>query len=338
MREFGKWFGDIEKKFGKGFLRVFSDADKNIKAIPTGLYSLDKALGIGGVPQGRIVEIYGQEATGKSTICLHLVTECQKQGGLAAYLDMEHALNPNYAEALGVNLDDMLVAQPQSAEECLETAENLARTGEFSLIVIDSVAALVPQAEINGEMGDAVMGLQARLMGQAMRKLTPIAHESNTCIVFVNQLREKIGVMFGSPETTPGGKALKFYASIRMDVRRVGPLKTNDKIVGNRVRVKVVKNKLASPFQEAELDLVFGEGMSKESDVLESAVKAGVIKQSGSWFSMEDEKLGQGKENIRKRLEEDKEFYQKMLMKLITEDIRTDDSVIIGKAVGNSQD
>lgn len=311
MREFGKWYGDIEKSFGKGTLIRFNDPkDKEIEVIPTGVYSLDKALGIGGLPKGRITEIYGMEAGGKSTLCLHLAAECQKQGGTVAYLDMEHALNPQYAEDLGVSLEDMLVSQPDSGEKCLQVAERLAHSGEIDLIVIDSVAALIPQAEINGEMGDSLPGLQARLMGQALRKLTPIVSSSNTCLVFVNQLREKIGVMFGSPETTPGGKALKFYASVRIDIRKIGQLKSDDQIVGNRVRAKIIKNKLAMPHKETEMDLIFGKGISKESDILDQAIKNDVIKQAGSWFSIGDEKLGQGKENIRKRMEEDPEFYQ----------------------------
>lgn len=312
MKEFGKWFGDIEKKFGKGSLMIFNESDKDIETIPTGIFSLDKALGIGGMPKGRIIEIYGQEATGKSTVCLHLAAECQKLGGTVVYLDMEHALNPRYAESLGVNLDTMLIGQPPSGDECLEMAENAIRSGEVSLVIVDSVAALVPQAELNGEMGDSVMGLQARLMGQAMRKLAPVAHSTNTCVIFINQLREKIGVMFGSPETTPGGKALKFYSSIRLDMRNVGKLKSEDKIVGNRVKIKIIKNKLASPFAEAEVDLVFGAGFSKTSDLLENAIKADIIKQSGSWFSYGEEKLGQGKDNIRKKLEEDKDFYSEI--------------------------
>lgn len=316
MREFGKWFGEIEKRFGKGSLMFFTESNKDIQTIPTGIFSLDEALGVGGMPKGRIIEIYGQEATGKSTICLHLAAECQKQGGSVVYFDMEHALNPVYAEALGVNLDEMPVSQPPCAEECLEIAENAARSGEVALIIIDSVAALVPQAEINGEMGDSLPGLQARLMGQALRKLTPIASSTKTCIVFVNQLREKIGVMFGSPETTPGGKALKFYSSIRLDMRNIGKLKSEDKIVGNRVRIKVIKNKLATPFLETEVDLVFGKGVSKESDLLDVAIKKDIISQAGSWFSLGDEKLGQGKNNIRDRLEIDKEFFELIKNKL----------------------
>lgn len=315
MREFGKWFGDIEKQFGKGTLRFMSQST-DVEVIPTGIYSLDKALGIGGIPRGRIVEIYGPEATGKSTICLHLAAECQKQGGLVAYLDMEHSLHPEYAQNLGVNLDDMFVSQPQSGDDCLEIADRLVRSGEFSLIIIDSVAALVPQAEINGEMGDSVVGLQARLMGQAMRKLTPMAASKKTTIVFVNQLREKIGVTFGSPETTPGGKALKFYSTIRMDIRRLSQLKTGDEIVGNRVKVKIIKNKLATPYKDTEIDLIFGEGISKENDILELAIKNNVIEQAGSWFSYNGEKLGQGKENIRKRIKEDNEFKTSLIQSI----------------------
>lgn len=307
----------IEKRFGKGAVMKFNNTtDKDIEVIPTGIYSIDKALGIGGVPKGRITEIYGQEATGKSTICLHLAANCQNQGGLVAYLDMEHALHPLYAEALGINLDELFVSQPDSGDACLEIAENLIRSEEFSLIIIDSVAALVPEAEINGEIGDSFPGLQARLMGQALRKLNPLANSTKTSIVFVNQLREKIGITFGSPETTPGGKALKFYSSVRMDVRRIAGLKVDEKIIGNKVKVKIVKNKMATPFREAEVDLIFGEGMSKESDILENAIKEGIIKQSGSWFSYGEEKLGQGKDNIKARLKEDKAFYDEILQKL----------------------
>jgi recombination protein RecA len=315
MKEFGKWFGDIEKRLGKGTLIRFNEDDKNIEIIPTGIYSLDTALGNGGLPKGRIVEIYGQEATGKSTLCLHLAAECQKQGGTVLYLDMEHALHPRYAEKLGVNLDDMVVSQPTCAEDCLEIAENAIRSGEVSLVIIDSVAALVPQAELNGEMGDSLPGLQARLMGQALRKITPIASSTNTMVVFVNQLREKIGVMFGSPETTPGGKALKFYTTVRLDMRAVGKLKTGEEVVGNRVKVKVIKNKLSNPFKESTFDLVFGKGVSKENDLIDAAIEQEVIKQAGAWFYIGEEKI-QGKDSLRKKLEEDNELYNTVIKSL----------------------
>lgn len=312
-----KTLGDIEKRFGKGVIRRFNEPlDKDIGVIPTGIYSLDKALGIGGFPKGRICEVYGVESGGKSTLCLTLAAQCQKQGGIVVYFDMEQALAPQYCEDLGINLDDMLVSQPTSGDDCLEMAENITRSGQASLIIIDSVSALVPKSEINGEIGDNFPGLQARLMGSALRKLSPIANETKTCIVFVNQIRNTIGVTWGSNETTSGGKALRFYASIRLDVRRIGQLKVDDKVVGNRTKIKVIKNKLSIPFKETEVSLIFGEGFSREDDILEIAIKQDVIHQAGSWFSMGEVKLGQGKENIRKKLKDDPKFYDLVRSKL----------------------
>lgn len=317
MKEVDDIVSKFDKLFGKGAIRYFNEsADEDVDVISTGCASLDEALGVGGVPRGRIVEIFGPESAGKSTLSLHIAAEAQKQGLIVAYIDAEHAFDPTYATKLGINLDDMLISQPESGDQALELTENLTRTGKIGLIIIDSVAALVPAAELNAEMGDAVVGLMARLMSQAMRKLVGVTSNTNTCIIFINQLRHKIGVMWGSPEVTTGGQALKFYASIRMDIRRVGQLKDGDKIYGNRTKVKVIKNKLATPYKEAEFDLLFGEGISKENDLLESAIKNNIIEQKGSWFNFGEEKLGQGKDNIRKRLKDEPNFYTSVKEKL----------------------
>lgn len=296
---------NIEKKFGKGsIMRLGERPHEEIGSISTNCLSLDAAIGVGGFPRGRIVEVYGPESSGKTTLALQVVASAQKLGGIAAYIDAEHALDPEYAEKLGVNIDEMLISQPDSGEQALEIAETLVRSASIDVIVIDSVAALVPRAEIDGEMGDSHMGLQARLMSQALRKLTAIISSSNTCFIFINQLRDKIGVMFGSPETTTGGKALKFYASVRIDIRRIGALKDGDKIVGNRTKCKIVKNKVAPPFRDCEFDIMYGEGISKEGDLLDLAVTHEIVEKSGSWFSYSGERLGQGRENVKIFLKE----------------------------------
>jgi recombination protein RecA len=296
----------IEKKFGKGsIMRLGEKPHQDIGAISTNCLSLDAAIGVGGFPRGRIVEVYGPESSGKTTLALQVVASAQRVGGVAAYIDAEHAMDPDYAQKLGVNIEDMLISQPDSGEQALEIAETLIRSNSVDVIVIDSVAALVPRAELDGEMGDSLPGLQARLMSQALRKITAIVASSNTCFVFINQLREKIGVFFGSPETTTGGKALKFYASVRLDIRRIGAIKEGDKVVGNRTRVKVVKNKVAPPFHEAEFDIMYGEGISREGDLLDLAVNHNVVEKSGAWFSYSGERLGQGRENVKNLLKGD---------------------------------
>lgn len=295
----------IEKKFGKGsIMRLGERPNEDVGAISTNCLSLDAAIGVGGVPRGRIVEIYGPESSGKTTLALQVVASAQRSGGICAYIDAEHALDPEYAGKLGVNIDDLLISQPDSGEQALEIAETLVRSNSVDAIVIDSVAALVPRAELDGEMGDSLPGLQARLMSQALRKITAIVANSKTTFIFINQLREKIGVFFGSPETTTGGKALKFYASLRLDIRRIGAIKDGDKVVGNRTRVKVVKNKVAPPFRECEFDIMYGEGISREGDLIDLAANNGVIEKSGAWFSYAGERLGQGRENVKNLLKE----------------------------------
>jgi recombination protein RecA len=293
----------IDKQFGKGsVMRLGSDERAPVEVIPSGSIALDVALGIGGFPKGRIVEIYGPESSGKTTVALHAIANCQKAGGVAVFIDAEHALDPEYAKALGVDIDSLLVAQPDTGEQALEIADTLIRSGSIDIIVIDSVAALVPRAEIEGEMGDSHMGLQARLMSQALRKLTGVLNNTKTTAIFINQLREKIGVFFGSPETTAGGKALKFYASVRLDVRRIETLKDGQDAVGNRTRVKVVKNKMAPPFKQAEFDIIYGVGISREGSLLDFGVEQEIVKKSGAWYTYEGEQLGQGKENSRNYL------------------------------------
>ncbi len=311
--------GSIEKAYGKGSIMRLGDSDAKIEVpvIPSGAISLDLALGIGGYPRGRIVEIYGPESSGKTTLTLHAIAECQRKGGIAAFIDAEHALDPNYARKLGVNVDELLVSQPDYGEQALEIADTLVRSGAVDIIVVDSVAALVPRAEIEGEMGDSHVGLQARLMSQALRKLTGTVQKSNTSLFFINQIRMKIGVMFGSPETTSGGNALKFYASQRLDIRRIGTIKVGDTAVGNRCRVKVVKNKLAPPFRLCEFDILFGKGISRTGDVLDLGVEADLIQKSGAWYSYGEERVGQGRDNARSFLEEHPDILEAIERKLL---------------------
>jgi len=302
---------NLEKQFGKGaIMRLGSEESlaRGVSAISTGSISLDIATGVGGYPRGRVVEIYGPESSGKTTLTLHAIASCQRQGGIAAFIDAEHALDVNYARALGVNIDELLVSQPDTGEQALEIADALVRSGAVDLIVIDSVAALTPKAELEGEMGDSHVGLQARLMSQALRKLTGTLSKSNTCLFFINQIRLKIGVMFGSPETTAGGNALKFYASMRLDIRRIGALKDGTDLVGNRTRVKVVKNKMAPPFKEAEFDIMYGKGISREGDLIDLGTDLGIVDKSGSWYSYEGERLGQGRENAKQSLTDNPEM------------------------------
>ncbi len=306
----GAALGQIEKQFGKGAVMRLGDAGaiRDIEAVSTGSLSLDIGLGVGGFPRGRVVEIYGPESSGKTTVALHAVAEMQKLGGTAAFVDAEHALDPSYAEKLGVSIDDLLVSQPDTGEQALEITDMLVRSGAVDVVVIDSVAALTPKAEIEGDMGDSHMGLQARLMSQALRKLTANIKRSNTLVIFINQIRMKIGVMFGNPETTTGGNALKFYASVRLDIRRIGAIKRGDEIVGNETRVKVVKNKVAPPFKEVYFDILYGEGISREGEIIELGVKHGVIEKSGAWYSCRGDRIGQGKDNVRNYLKEHKEL------------------------------
>ena len=291
----------IQKNYGQGSIMKLGDSmsNMNIEVIPTGSLSLDIALGVGGIPRGRIIEIYGPESSGKTTVALHMVAQAQKLGGIAGFVDAEHALDPKYAKNLGVNIDDLYISQPDNGEQALEIAETMVRSGAMDIVIIDSVAALVPKAEIDGEMGDSHVGLQARLMSQALRKLTGAINKSKCVVVFINQLREKVGVMFGNPETTTGGRALKFYASVRLDVRRVETLKQNNEFVGNHTRIKVVKNKVAPPFKEAEFDIMYGEGISREGDILDLAAKEDIVIKSGAWYNYNNERLGQGRENVK---------------------------------------
>src|SRR6202161_1805311 len=310
-RALGATLSQIEKQFGKGsFIRVGGQPVQAVPSISTGSISVDFALGIGGVPRGRISEIFGPESSGKNTIALQVVAEAQKIGGMAAYIDVEHALDPVYARKLGVDVDNLLVSQPDYGEQALEIAAALIASGSIDVLVVDSVAALVPKAELDGEMGDSHMGLQARLMSQALRKLTGIVSKSKTCLIFINQIREKIGVMFGSPETTTGDRALKFYASVRIDIRRIAAIKDGDAVVGNRPKVKVVKNKLASPFREAEFDIVYGEGISREGDLLDIAVNNNIVEKSGSWLSYKGDRIGQGRENAKQFLKDNTDMRQ----------------------------
>ena len=309
--------GQIEKQFGKGSVMKLGDfTAMNVEAIPTGALSLDVALGIGGIPRGRIIEVYGPESSGKTTLTLHMIAEAQKLGGEAAFIDAEHALDPVYAKHLGVDIDNLIVSQPDTGEQALEIAEALVRSGALDIIVVDSVAALVPKAEIDGDMGDSHIGLQARLMSQALRKLAGAKNKTKTVIVFINQLREKVGIMFGNPETTPGGRALKFYASVRMDIRKIENLKQDGEVVGNRAKVKVVKNKVAPPFREAEFDIMYGKGISKEGNLVDLAVNLDIIEKSGSWFSYNDTRIGQGRENVKKYLIENPEVMAEVEQKI----------------------
>lgn len=338
----------IEKKFGKGSIMKLGDSlvNLNVEAIPTGSISLDIALGIGGIPRGRVIEVYGPESSGKTTVTLHMVASVQQHGGIAAFIDAEHALDPVYAKNIGVDIDHLYISQPDSGEQALEICDTMVRSGAVDLIVVDSVAALVPQAEIDGDMGDSVMGMQARLMSQALRKLTAVISKSNCTVVFINQLRDKIGVMFGSPETTTGGKALKFYSSVRLDVRRIESIKVGGEVVGNRVKVKVVKNKVAPPFKEAEFDIMFGEGISRVGDVLDTAIDYGIVDKAGAWITYNKDKIGQGRENakqflkdnpnlfneiedkvreeFKKEMEEKHEQYDKNVPEVIEEDLEED--------------
>ena len=301
----------IEKQYGKGSVMKLGDnsANMNVETVPTGSLSLDIALGLGGLPKGRIVEVYGPESSGKTTVALHCVAEVQKRGGIAGFIDAEHALDPVYARNIGVDIDNLYISQPDCGEQALEITETMVRSGAVDIVVVDSVAALVPKAEIDGDMGDSHVGLQARLMSQALRKLTAVISKSNCIVIFINQLREKVGVMFGNPETTTGGRALKFYSSVRLDVRRTESLKQGGEIVGNHVRVKVVKNKIAPPFREAEFDIMFGQGISREGDVLDLAVNAGIVNKSGAWYAYEGDKIGQGRENAKTYIHENPAFF-----------------------------
>ena len=301
----------IEKNYGQGSIMKLGDTrHMQVESVPTGSLSLDLALGVGGIPKGRIVEIYGPESSGKTTVALHMVAEVQKQGGIAGFIDAEHALDPIYAKNIGVNIDELYISQPDSGEQAMEITETMVRSGAVDIVIVDSVAALVPKQEIDGEMGDSHVGLQARLMSQALRKLAGAINKSKTVLIFINQLREKIGVMFGNPETTTGGRALKFYASVRMDIRRIENIKQDGEVKGNRVRVKVIKNKVAPPFREAEFDIVYGQGISKEGNILDMAVNLDIVEKAGSWFSYNGERIGQGRENVKKYLKENPEMLE----------------------------
>ena len=308
----------LEKDFGKGTVMKLGDpaAQVQVETVPTGSLSLDLALGMGGVPKGRVIEIYGPESSGKTTVALHMISEVQKRGGIAGFIDAEHALDPVYAKNIGVDIDELYISQPDSGDQALEITETMVRSGAIDIIVVDSVAALVPKQEIEGDMGDSHVGLQARLMSQALRKLTPVISKSNCVVIFINQLREKVGVMFGNPETTTGGRALKFYASVRMDVRRIETLKQGGEMVGNRVRVKIVKNKIAPPFREAEFDIMFGKGISKEGDILDLATNIDLVNKSGSWYAYNGEKIGQGRENAKMYLSAHPEMMEELDQKV----------------------
>ena len=308
----------LEKDFGKGTVMKLGDAGANVsvETVPTGSLSLDIALGLGDVPKGRVIEVYGPESSGKTTVTLHMIAEVQKRGGIAGFIDAEHALDPVYAKNIGVNIDELYISQPDSGDQALEIAETMVRSGAMDIIVIDSVAALVPKQEIEGDMGDSHVGLQARLMSQALRKLTPVISKSNCVVIFINQLREKVGVMFGNPETTTGGRALKFYASVRMDVRRIETLKQNGEMVGNRTRIKIVKNKIAPPFKEAEFDIMFGKGISKEGDILDLATKLDLVNKSGAWYAYNGDKIGQGRENAKIYLGQHPEIMEELEEKI----------------------
>ena len=326
--------GQIEKQFGKGSVMKLGEyQDMNIEAIPTGALSLDIALGIGGIPRGRIIEVFGPESSGKTTLALHAIAEAQKLGGEAAFIDAEHALDPVYAKHLGVDIDNLIVSQPDTGEQALEIAEALTRSGAIDVIVVDSVAALVPKAEIDGEMGDAHVGLQARLMSQALRKLAGVINKSKTVIIFINQLREKVGIMFGNPETTPGGRALKFYASVRLDIRKIENIKQDGEVIGNRARVKVIKNKVAPPFREAEFDIIYGKGISKEGNILDLAVNLNIIEKAGAWFSYNGEKIGQGRENAKQYLMDNPK-----IMNEIEGKIRDNFTTAFEKSLGDSEE
>ena len=318
LRALDAALSSIERSFGKGAVMKLGDpaAAMNVETVPTGSLSLDIALGMGGVPKGRIVEIYGPESSGKTTVALHMVAEVQKRGGIAGFIDAEHALDPVYARNIGVNIDELYISQPDNGEQALEITETLVRSGAVDIIIVDSVAALVPKAEIDGDMGDSHVGLQARLMSQALRKLTAVISKTNCIVIFINQLREKVGVMFGNPETTTGGRALKFYSSIRMDVRRIESLKANGEVVGNRTRVKVVKNKIAPPFREAEFDIMFGKGISREGDILDLSVTSNVVQKSGAWFAYNGDKIGQGRENAKTYLSEHPDIMEEIEQKV----------------------
>ncbi|MBP3927250.1 MAG: recombinase RecA [Clostridium sp.] len=336
----------IEKAYGKGSVMKLGDsgANMNIETVPTGSLSLDIALGLGGVPKGRIIEVYGPESSGKTTVALHMVAEVQKRGGIAGFIDAEHALDPVYAKNIGVDIDNLYISQPDNGEQALEITETMVRSGAIDIVIVDSVAALVPKAEIDGEMGDSHVGLQARLMSQALRKLTAVISKSNCIVIFINQLREKVGVMFGNPETTTGGRALKFYSSVRLDVRRIESLKQGGEVVGNRVRIKVVKNKIAPPFKEAEFDIMFGRGISREGDILDLAAKEDIVEKSGAWYAYEGSKIGQGRENAKNFLQANQELCREIEQKvrekyglgdggaLVTEDNSTSAETVQGKA------
>lgn len=330
----------IEKQYGKGSVMKLGEtgAHMNIETVSTGSLSLDIALGLGGIPKGRIVEVYGPESSGKTTVALHMVAEVQKRGGIAGFIDAEHALDPAYAKNIGVDIDNLYISQPDNGEQALEITETMVRSGAVDIVIVDSVAALVPKAEIDGDMGDSHVGLQARLMSQALRKLTAVISKSNCIVIFINQLREKVGVMFGSPETTTGGRALKFYSSIRLDVRRIEALKQGGEIVGNRTRIKVVKNKIAPPFKEAEFDIMFGQGISREGDVLDLAANEGIVVKSGAWYAYNDAKIGQGRENSKLYLKENPDIFEE-IKQLVREKFNLDGTTAVeSKVEDNDED